>query len=176
MGRARCTHQLDEHHLDRSGALPEALRQRWCSRFHSTGTILPDAYADITNGTAAVPPRTLGEANRGLLVALPGMLLPDSSQPHPIRQPINIAVCSALFRSDEAIYSGARHYTIVEILTRVVWHPHGVLESTRRAVRIERPRRYCETLNPARSSSCGSTASALHSGPEQEFRITPTAL
>jgi len=64
--------------------------------------ILPDAYADITNGSAAVPPKTLGEATRGLLVALPGMLLPDSSQPHPIRQPVNIAVCSAFFRSDEA--------------------------------------------------------------------------
>ena len=35
---------------------------------------------------ATVPPKTLGEATRGLLVVLPGTLLPKSVQPHPTRQ------------------------------------------------------------------------------------------
>jgi len=142
--------------LDRSGALTVAQRPRQWSRFHSTGTILPDAHADITSSTAAVPPRTLGQTTRGLLVIFPGILLPDFFQPHPIRQ--HRGVFRSLFEAMGDLYSGARDYTIVWVLTRVVQHPRGVLDRLEALARSERFRRYCKTLYPTDPSSCGLSA------------------
>lgn len=95
-------------------------------------------------GMATVPPRTLGEANRGLLVVLPGILLPKSVQPHPTRQ----------------------HRRVFRILSEAVGPSFQERDVTRSSRFSQVPSSTCtEAPGPTRSACVQRTASALLQNP-----------